>query len=133
MTELNDILGHTGIDLSRDVTPEQVGDDPTVTLVASGDATVFGAHPIALPGVVTGELRVNPLYRIEQHGTRATLTLAFPTPEYEEEFGGARRYLPETLTFDADVRGPLEPAQFGADYVDLRRRRVLLDVPPRYL
>jgi uncharacterized protein YbaR (Trm112 family) len=128
----NDILGHTAIDLSRDVTPEQAGEEPTVTLLASHDGGVFRTHEMAGPGALTGELRVNPLYRVEQQGTQATLTLAFPTPEYEDEFGEVRRYLPETLTLDADLRGRLEPAQFGAAYTDLRRRRILLDTPPRY-
>ena len=129
---MNDILGHTAIDLSRDVTPEQAGDEPTVTLMASRDASVFTKHPSADPGALTGELRVNPLYRVEYDGAQTRLTLAFPTAEYEEEFGGVRRYLPDTLTLDADLRGPLEPAQFGAAYTDLRRRRILLDTPPRY-
>ena len=129
----NDILGHTAIDLSRDVSPEQAGDEPTVTLVASPDASVFTKHLLTDPGALSGELRVNPLYRVEYEGARARLTLTFPTPEYEEEFGGVRRYLPDTLTLDADLRGPLEPAQFGAAYTDLRRRRILLDTPPRYL
>ena len=129
---LDDVLGHTAIDLSRDVTPEQVGGDPTVTLVASRDAGVFRRHAVPAPGALTGELRVNPLYRVEQQGPRAALTLAFPTPEYEEEFGGARRYLPDTLTLEADLRGHLEPAQFGSAYMDLRRRRILLDAPRRY-
>jgi hypothetical protein len=129
---MNDILGHTAIDLSRDVTPEQAGDEPTVTLMANRDASVFTKHPSADPGALTGELRVNPLYRVEYDGAQTRLTLAFPTPEYEEEFGGVRRYLPDTLTLDADLRGPLEPAQFGAAYTDLRRRRILLDTPPRY-
>jgi uncharacterized protein YbaR (Trm112 family)/SAM-dependent methyltransferase len=129
---LGDILGHTAIDLSRDVTPEQAGDEPAVTLVASPDAAVFRKHVTHDPGTLSGELRVNPLYRVEQHGARATLTLAFPTPEYEEEFGAVRRYLPETLTLDVDLHGPLTPAQFGAGYTDLRRRRVLLDAPPNY-
>lgn len=129
----NDILGHTVIDLSRDVTPEQAGEEPTVTLLASRDAGLFRTHELAGPGALTGELRVNPLYRVEQQGTQATLTLAFPTPEYEEEFGEVRRYLPETLTLDADLRGQLDPAQFGAAYTDLRRRRILLDAPSRYL
>jgi len=130
---LNDILGHTAIDLSRDVTAERAGDEPSVTLVASRDADVFWKHRLADPGALAGELRVNPLYRVEQRGTQATLTLAFPTPEYEEEFGGVRRYLPGTLTLEADLRGPLEPARFGAAYTDLRRRRILLDTPARYL
>ena len=92
---LNDILDHTAVDLSRDVTPEQAGDEPSVTLVASRDAARVPRR-IALPDprALAGELRVNPLYRVEQHGATATLTLTFPTPEYEEEFGGVRRYLP---------------------------------------
>ena len=69
---------------------------------------------------------------ISQRGGRATLTLTFPTPEYEEEFGGVRRYLPDTLTLDADLSGRLEPPHFGAQYLELRRRRILLDTPARY-
>jgi uncharacterized protein YbaR (Trm112 family) len=129
---LGDILGHTAIDLSRDVTPEQAGDEPSVTLVASRDADVFRKHLSADPGALTGELRVNPLYRVEQRGAQATLTLTFPTPEYEEEFGAVRRYLPDTLTLDTDLGGRLTPGQFGAGYTDLRRRRILLDTPSRY-
>ena len=129
---LGDILGHTAIDLSRDVTPEQAGEEPSVTLVASRDAGIFRKHLSADPGALTGELRVNPLYRVEQRGAQASLTLSFPTPEYEEEFGGVRRYLPDTLTLDADLRGPLQPSQFGSAYTDLRRRRILLDTPPHY-
>jgi uncharacterized protein YbaR (Trm112 family)/SAM-dependent methyltransferase len=129
---LGDILGHTAIDLSRDVTPEQAGEEPSVTLVASRDAGVFRKHHSADPGALTGELRVNPLYRVEQRGAQASLTLIFPTAEYEEEFGGVRRYLPDTLTLQADLSGPLQPSQFGSSYTDLRRRRILLDTPPHY-
>ena len=129
---LGDILGHTAIDLSRDVTPEQAGGEPSITLVASRDPGVFRKHHVADPGVLTGELRINPLYRVEPRGAQAQLTLSFPTPEYEEEFGAVRRYLPDSLTLDVDPRGPLTPAHFGAAYTDLRRRRVLLDTPPRY-
>jgi uncharacterized protein YbaR (Trm112 family)/SAM-dependent methyltransferase len=129
---LGDVLGHVAIDLSRDVTPEQAGDEPSVTLVASSDANVFRKHASADPGALSGELRVNPLYHVEQRGPQATLTLTFPTPEYEEEFGAVRRYLPDTLTIDADLSGRLDPSQFGAHYLDLRRRRILLDTPERY-
>jgi uncharacterized protein YbaR (Trm112 family) len=129
---LGDILTHTAIDLSRDVTPEQAGDEPSITLIASPDQEVFRQQQAPDQTALAGELRVNPLYRVERRGTQATLTLTFPTPEYEEEFGAVRRYLPETLTLEADLRGALEPSQFGADYVELRRRRVLLDTPPRY-
>jgi hypothetical protein len=120
------------VDLSRDVTPEQAGEEPSITLIASGETAAFRAHPLPDPGALAGELCINPLYRIEPHGTTATLTLAFPTPEYEEEFGGVRRYLPESLTLDTVLRRPLRPEQFGSAYADLRRRRVLLDAPPHY-
>ena len=60
------------------------------------------------------------------------LTLSFPTLEYEEEFGGCRRYLPEELTLEADLTERLNPTQFGSRYDELRRRRVLLDLPPAY-
>ena len=129
---LNDILGHTAVDLSRDVTPEQAGHEPSITLIASSEASVFRAHPLPDPRALAGQLCINPLYRIEQHGATATLTLTFPTTEYEEEFGGVRRYLPESLTLAIDPGGELRPEQFGSHYTDLRRRRVLLDVPPRY-
>jgi len=129
---LGDILGHTAIDLSRDVTPEQAADEPSVTLVASHDTGVFRKHHVADPGALAGELRINPLYRVESRGAQAQLTLTFPTPEYEEEFGSVRRYLPDSLTLDVDPRGRLTPAHFGAAYTDLRRRRILLDTPQRY-
>jgi uncharacterized protein YbaR (Trm112 family)/SAM-dependent methyltransferase len=129
---LSDVLGHAGLNLGRDVTPEQAADEPSVTLVASGDPSVFQTHLPADPRAITGELRVNPLYRVDQTGASARLTLDFPTPEYEEEFGGVRRYLPDVVTLDADARGPLDPAQFGSDYLDLRRRRILIDAPSRY-
>ena len=130
---LGDVLGHTAIDLSRDVTPEQAGDEPSVTIIASRDADVFRKHVSGDFGALAGELRVNPLYRVEPRGAQTVLTLTFPTPEYEEEFGGVRRYLPDTLTLDGDLRGRLDPAQFGAAYTDLRRRRILLDAPKHYV
>jgi hypothetical protein len=85
------------------------------------------------PGALAGELRENPHYRVEQRGTTAVLTLTFPTPESEEEFGGVRRYLPDSWTLEAYLQGPLRPEQFGSAFADLRRRRILLDTPHRYL
>ena len=79
-----------------------------------------------------GELRVNPLYRVERRAGSSILTLTFPTPEYEEEFGACRQYLPETLTVDADLSGRIVPEMLGSAYDDLRRRRIVIDAPLHY-
>ena len=85
------------------------------------------------PAGVAGVLAVNPLYTVEVRDGRSVLTLRFPTPEYEDEFRDCRRYLPDRVTVDGDLRGPIEPRRLGPRYADLRRRRVILDLPRRYL
>jgi hypothetical protein len=40
--------------------------------------------------------------------------------------------MPDSLTLPGDLSRPLRPEMFGNQYEDLRRSRVLLDVPPRY-
>ena len=81
---------------------------------------------------MTGELAVNPLYRVERSGGSSILTLTFPTPEYEEELGECRRYLPNRLTVEADLTGPVAREDLGPQYEELRGRRVLIDAPVRY-
>jgi hypothetical protein len=75
---------------------------------------------------------VNPLYRVTRRGSSSELTLSFPTPEYEAEFAGCRRYLPDTVTIAADLSRAVAAADIGDQYVELLRRRVLLAAPPRY-
>jgi hypothetical protein len=55
-----------------------------------------------------------------------------PTPEYEEDFGACRRYLPDTVTVDADLSGTIVRETLGSAYEDLRRRRIVIDAPPQY-
>jgi hypothetical protein len=81
---------------------------------------------------VTGQLTVNPLYRVERSGASSILTLGFPTPEYEEEFGACRRYMPDHVTVEADLTGPILPEALGSRYAELRDRRVLIDAPVAY-
>jgi hypothetical protein len=131
-TLLDGVLDRSTVDLQHDVVPETVGEEPSVTLVASPHGDVFRSYPMPPALLVEGELRVNPLYRMERTADGTRLTLAFPTPEYEEEFGGCRRYMPDTLTVAADLTGPLTPEMLGADYRELRRRQVILDVPRGY-
>jgi hypothetical protein len=40
-------------------------------------------------------LRLNPLYVAEPVGNRVPPRLRFPSPDYEEEFGACRQYLPD--------------------------------------
>jgi len=58
--------------------------------------------------------------------------LTFPTPEYEIEFDTCKRYLPCSVTVNADLTGSINPMIFGGNYEEFRRRRIILDVPPHY-
>ncbi len=137
----NDVIEHRVVDLTRDVSPEQLGTEPALTIVASTRADLFRRYELDEreetdeapdPRAVTGELSVNPLYRVELRGESSILTLAFPTPEYEAEFGQCRRYLPDRLTVEADLTGPILRESLGSGYEELRDRRVLIDAPVGY-
>ena len=131
------VLADATVDLTQDVAADALGTEPSFTLVASRAPEVFARRHVPAPVVATGALAVNPLYTLSRAGDTTTLTLSFPTPEYEEEFGACRRYLPESLTLAADLTAPLDAARLRATlgetvYADLRRRLVLIDAPPRY-
>ncbi len=133
---LTSVLDHEVADLARAVTAADMGAENSLTLVASHDASLFREYTLPAATAVSGALVVNPLYLVTRSGHATTLTLTFPTPEYADEFGGCRRYLPETVVVAADLTGVLDAATLeatlGADYQSLRRRRVLLDAPPHY-
>ncbi len=129
---LDDVLERRVVDLTRDVTPEQLGSEPSFTMVASPRPDLFRRFEVAEDRSIAGELTVNPLYRVEKSGGSSVLTLEFPTPEYEAEFGACRRYLPDRVTVDADLTGPIRKESLGARYAELRDRRVLIDAPARY-
>ena len=130
---LDGLLEDACVDLADDRSPAQLRGEPTLTLVAGRQAGIRRRSPAPAPAGVAGVLAVNPLYTVEVRDGRSALTLRFPTPEYEEEFGHCRRYLPDRLTVDGDLRGPIDPRQLGPRGEELRRRRVVLDLPPRYL
>lgn len=130
---LDGLLDEATIDLTRDRAPDRLGGEPSLTLVASRRPGVRRRMAAPEPAGVAGVLAVNPLYAVEVRDGRSTLTLRFPTPEYEEEFGHGRRYLPDRVQVDADLSGPIDPRRLGPRYPELRRRRVILDVPLRYL
>ena len=131
------VLADATLDLTEGVAADALGTEPSFTLVASRAPGVFARHHVPAPVAVTGALAVTPLYAMSRDGATTTLTLSFPTPEYDEEFGACRRYLPESLTLAADLTAPLDATRLRtalgeAVYDDLRRRLVLIDAPPRY-
>lgn len=128
----SELVDRDVVDLTADRSPTAIGEEPSLTLVASTSSDLFRRQTTAVPLTLTGNLVINPLYALSSAGGRSALTLRFPTPEYAEEFADCRRYLPDEVTIDADLTGALAPDLFGDDYADLRRRRVLLDAPPRY-
>lgn len=129
---LGDVLERHTIDLERDVTPAELGDEASLTLVATRREDVYRRYRLEPDGRVSGKIAVNPLYRIEKRGPSSILTLQFPTPEYEAEFGDCKRYLPERLTVDADLTGRITFEDLGPIYHELRERRVLIDAPVGY-
>ena len=128
----NDMIENQEVDLTRDLTPEQLGTEPALTLVAGTRAGLFRRYELPDDLDVKGALSVNPLYRVERIGEWSILTLTFPTPEYEAEFGESRRYLEDRITVKADLTGPILPEALGSEYEELRRRRVVIDVPIGY-
>ena len=129
---LTQVLERRMVDLTFDVSPTDLRGEPSLTLVASRRADLFRRYEVPDAREVAGELKVNPLYRVERRGGSSVLTLTFPTPEYEEEFGACKRYLPDTVTVDADLTGTILPVTLGSDYEELRRRRVVIDAPLHY-
>ncbi len=122
----------TGLDLSRPMSAEELGSENSFTLIATRDSRAFRAYAPQAMAPAAGALIVNPLYRISREGRDSVLTLTFPTAEYEDEFAATRRYLPDVLTLDVDASAPVTEWPASVDVETLRRRRVLIDAPPRY-
>ena len=120
------------LDLANNTSPAACGDTPSITLVASRAREIYRRYAVTDLPDVTGVLAVNPLYRVDYADGVSRLTLTFPTTEYEEEFALAKQYLPHRVSVGADLRGAITPAGVGARYNQLRRRRILIDAPPRY-
>jgi uncharacterized protein YbaR (Trm112 family) len=127
-----DVVRGGPLDLSRRDSPATLDADPALTLIASRHPGVFQKQALSASTRVRGEFRINPLYAVETEGGRLRLTLRFPSPDYEDEYGACRRYLPDETTLD---RAALEQLQRGgptAPLDELIRRRVIVDLPKNY-
>jgi uncharacterized protein YbaR (Trm112 family) len=131
---LDTVLNGDPLDLTAAAPLETLAGEPSLTLIASRHADLFRTYgPRAASTAVEGALAVNPLYRVEHRNGASVLTLTFPTPEYEAEFGECKRYLPPTLTVAADLTVPFDAAALGDAYEELRRRYVIIDAPKHYI
>jgi uncharacterized protein YbaR (Trm112 family) len=128
----NDAIERAVVDLTQDLSPEELGTEAALTLVATTHSDLFRHYELSGPRDVTGELAVNPLYRVERSGGSSVLTLDFPSSEYEAEFGECRRYLPDRVTVDADLTRPIQSEALGPRYSELRDRHVIIDAPVGY-
>lgn len=127
-----DVVAGERLDLSRRDGLETLNGDPALTLVASRHPHVYVQHPLPPLAGVDSEWRINPLYSVDDHDGVWTLRLTFPNPDYEDEYGACKRYLPETATVR---RSDLEALQGGhavPALAELQRRRVLVALPRRY-
>src|SRR5205085_10035778 len=106
-------------------------DEAALSLIATRIDGLFHAYPQTNMAGVSGVLRINPLYKVEQNNGAAILGLHFPSPEYEEEFGLCKQYLPERVEISAHMLKELSPAD--EEVQQLLERRVVLDLPSGYL
>ena len=132
----DDAVDRGVVDLTRSLAADAFTDEPSLTLIASRTPEVFARRTVPASVEVTGTLAVNPLYAVARTVTGSALTLRFPTPDYEDEFGACRRYLPDAVDLPFDATTPLDAdavrETLGARYDELRRRLVLIDAPGRY-
>jgi uncharacterized protein YbaR (Trm112 family) len=129
---LADVLGGGPLDLSRTDPAPVLDSDPALTIVASRHPGVFVPHPLRAPAPPRGQLRVNPLYALEAADSHITLTLRFPSPDYEEEYGACRQYLPEQVVVDRGALAEVDAGRLTPGVAELLRRRIVLDLPKRY-
>lgn len=133
---LADVAADRPLDLGTVHAASELNDDPALTLIASPDPRVFAAHQPAdrtTRGAMAASGHINPLYARERLDGAWRLRLQFPSGDYEMEYGACRQYLPESVVVEADVIAALESGTPHPRLADLRRQRVVLDLPARYL
>jgi uncharacterized protein YbaR (Trm112 family) len=120
------------LDLSRRDSEESLNADPALTLVGTAHPGVFAPHALEEARPARGEFRINPLYVATEEGESLRLRLTFPSPDYEDEYGACRRYLPDEAVVPLAALRALQAGGPPAPLADLVRRRVIVDLPRRY-
>jgi uncharacterized protein YbaR (Trm112 family) len=129
---LDDVLDGV-LDLTRDESADALAGEPALVIVASRHDEVFRKMKLSWAAPAPDTVIVNPLYAIERRGEVSVLTLTFPTPEYEEEFAAAKRYLPERVVVPGDLTAGVPMLALGQEHYEaLCRQMVFLAAPERY-
>lgn len=127
-----DVVGGGPLDLGRIDTHAALDGDPALTCIATRHEGVFKAHAIEPPGPARGVYRVNPLYEALLDGRYLRLRLRFPNPDYEDEYGACRAYLPDETNVAIEALQRLEAGEPVEELRELIRRRVIVDLPKGY-
>lgn len=130
----DDIVERGELDLSRLDTAAALDGDPALTIVATRDERVFTRHRIEPSSTAAGEFRLNPLYSAApgEDPDDVRLRLRFPDEDYAQEYGACRRYLPDEVVAPRAALDALPATRLSESLAELARRRVVLDLPPRY-
>jgi uncharacterized protein YbaR (Trm112 family) len=127
-----DVVNGGPLDLAREDPAERLDTEQALTIVASRRTDIFRTHALESAPSLRGELRINPLYAIEEDGDMLRLRLKFPSVDYEQEYGACRHYLPESVVVDRRAAAELAEGRVPPQLADLVLRRVILDLPKHY-
>ena len=128
----NDFLVHRHVDLTNPLLPSEIGTTASLTLIASQHQMSFQQTRAASVHSLDSELVVNPLYRVDYQKGRSCLNRQFPNEHYELEYTQSKRYLPEHIVVNGDLREQIDPASLGEHLEQLLWQCVLIDVPKNY-
>jgi hypothetical protein len=127
-----DVVAGGPLDLSRLDSRDAVNADSALTIVASRDHRVYARHLLDPPASRPGHYQINPLYNVATQGANLYLRLQFPNPDYEDEYGACKQYLPDETVIDRSALETLQRGGPSAPLDDLIRRRVIVKLPDRY-
>jgi uncharacterized protein YbaR (Trm112 family) len=127
-----DVVSGTTLDLSRRDDQASLEAEAAITLIASPVPEVFSKHVPGGQVTTGGQWRLNPLYQLREQNGFIEGTLQFPSPDYADEYGACRQYLPESIRIAvADLRA-VEGGTVPASLDELVRRRAIVSLPERY-
>ena len=133
-TMIDAALAGGPIDLSAGRTDDELADEGLLIIASARDESLLCPYELPRARHPAGRIAVNPLYSADAARGNGALRLQFPTPEYEDEFGQCRRYLPEALMLTPAQRARLNASSLGDEaLLSLLDRRALLELPDRYV